>query len=62
MALDASARWAEVLLQAWCMRDGLVPPRAKIGQDYVLRWRPVAEDRLRLAGHALSTLLNDTLK
>lgn len=55
------ARWAEASCRV-VLRDGFVPPRAKIGQDYVLRWRPVAEDRLRQAGHALATLLNDTLK
>lgn len=55
------ARWAEASCRV-VLRDGFMPPRAKIGQDYVLRWRPVAEDRLRLAGHALATLLNDTLK
>lgn len=55
------ARWAEASCRV-VLREGFMPPRAKIGQDYVLRWRPVAEDRLRLAGHALATLLNDTLK
>lgn len=55
------ARWAEASCRV-VLREGMVPPRAKLGQDYVLRWRPVAEDRLRLAGHALATLLNDTLK
>jgi hypothetical protein len=55
------ARWAEASCRV-VLREGFMPPRAKIGQDYVLRWRPVAEDRLRQAGHALATLLNDTLK
>jgi hypothetical protein len=57
---DAVA-WAEASCKA-STREGFMPPRAKIGQDYVLRWRPVAEDRLRQAGHALASLLNDTLK
>lgn len=55
------ARWAEASCRV-VLRSGFQPPRAKIGQDYVLRWRPVAEDRLRSAGHALATLLNDALK
>lgn len=55
------ARWAEASCRV-VLREGFMPPRAKIGQDYVLRWRPVAEGQLRQAGHALATLLNDTLK
>lgn len=60
VAVDATA-WAEASCKA-TMREGFIPKRAKIGQDYVSRWRPVAEGQLRLAGHALATLLNDTLK
>lgn len=57
---DATA-WAETSCRV-TMRSGFMPPRAKIGQDYVQRWRPVAEDRLRLAGRTLAALLNDTLE
>jgi hypothetical protein len=53
--------WAEASCKA-STREGFMPPRAKIGQDYVQRWRPVAEAQLRQAGRALATLLNDTLK
>lgn len=40
---------------------GFYPPSAKIDSSYVERWRPLAEQRVRVAGHRLAHLLNDTL-
>lgn len=40
---------------------GFYPPRATLDHDYVRRWTPVAETRLRLAGQRLARVLNDAL-
>lgn len=54
------AAWAAescaVVLQA-----GVYPAQARIGQDYVDRWRPVAEERVVIAGRRLAGLLNRAL-
>ena len=39
----------------------LYPPKHRLGDDYVDRLRPVAEERVRLAGARLADLLNTTL-
>lgn len=56
---DAVA-WAEASCKV-TTREGFMPERAKIDQNDVQRWRPIAETQLRQAGRALATLLNDTL-
>src|SRR5690606_31741490 len=43
------------------LQQGIYPAGARIGQDYVDRWRPVAEQRLVIAGQRLAALLNRTL-
>lgn len=42
-------------------RPGFYPDGHKIGAAYVTRWRPLAEERLRLAGSRLAMLLNAAL-
>lgn len=42
-------------------QPGVYPPSAKIGPDYVTRWRPLAETRVRVAGHRLAHVLNAAL-
>jgi len=54
------ADWAEASC-AIAMQPGLYPPRAKIGDAYVQRWRPVAEAQLRRGGAQLAALLNEAL-
>jgi hypothetical protein len=41
--------------------EGVYPPRRRIGDDYLDRFRPMAEVRLRQAGARLAELLNDSL-
>lgn len=43
-------------------RPDFYPDGHEIGDDYVTRWRPLAEERLRVAGSRLAMLLNDALK
>ncbi|MET0289702.1 MAG: S1/P1 nuclease [Pseudoxanthomonas sp.] len=52
--------WAEASC-ATATSPGFYPPRASIGQDYVQKWRPIAEAQLRLGGVHLATVLNDAL-
>jgi hypothetical protein len=40
---------------------GFYPPRAKIDPAYMERWRPVAEQRLRIGGQRLAQVLNEAL-
>ncbi|HRN62236.1 MAG TPA: S1/P1 nuclease [Luteimonas sp.] len=54
----APAVWAE---QSCRIAMGAYPARAKIGDDYLQRYRPVAEQQLELAGARLAALLNATL-
>lgn len=42
-------------------RPGFYPDSHKISNAYVARWRPLAEERLRLAGSRLAMLLNAAL-
>lgn len=56
---DASA-WAEASC-ATALTQGLYPPKASIDEEYVLRWRPMAEAQLRLGGMHLAEVLNATL-
>ena len=65
LAVEVPARagpgaWAEESC-AVVLQDGVYPPQARIGQDYVDRWRPVAEERVVIAGQRLAELLNRTL-
>lgn len=52
------AQWAE---QSCAIAVEAYPPRARIGDDYLDRHRPTAEDQLRIAGRRLSALLDRTL-
>lgn len=54
------ARWAEAACRI-ATTDGVYPPRARIGDDYITRWRPVAEAQIALAGARLAVLLNEAL-
>ena len=54
------ARWAEHSCSV-AMRDGVYPPRAKLGTDYLQSWRPVAEAQVRAGGSRLAMLLNRVL-
>ncbi len=55
------ATWAEASCRI-VLRDGFYPKRTKIEPTYFSRWRPTADEQLRIAGHHLATLLNDALK
>ncbi len=59
-AAPAAASWAEASCRV-AMQPGFYPPRSRLGQDYVMRWTPVAEARLRDAGHHLAATLNQAL-
>jgi len=69
MAVPAQARigandpaaWAEASCKI-VLRDGFYPPRPTIAPDYFARWRPTAEQQLRIAGYRLAALLNDALR
>lgn len=54
------ALWAEESCRI-VLQPGVYPERARIPQAYVDRWRPVAEQRIAIAGDRLAALLNDTL-
>ncbi len=61
IGIDNPAAWAEASCRI-VLRDGFYPKRAKIGPAYFSRWRPTADEQLRIAGHRLAALLNDALK
>ncbi len=42
-------------------QPGLYPLQSKIDADYVSRWRPLAETRVRVAAHRLAHVLNEAL-
>ena len=55
-------------VQAWARESceivhmpGFYPASAKIDSSYVERWRPAAEERVRVAAHRLAHVLNETL-
>lgn len=52
--------WAEESC-AVVLQEGVYPPEHVVTLDYVYRWRPVAEQRIVIAGQRLATLLNRTL-
>ncbi|GAA5078940.1 S1/P1 nuclease [Lysobacter panacisoli] len=56
----ASVEWAEDSCRI-ATRPGLYPAGAKIGDDYVQSWRPVAEVQLRRGGAQLAATLNAAL-
>lgn len=56
----APTAWAEASCRV-AMQPGFYPQRAKLGQDYVLRWTPVVETQLREAGRQLAATLNRAL-
>lgn len=55
-----AARWAEASCRI-ALRPGFYPPAAKLPQDYVQTWRPVAEAQVRQAGADLAATLNAAL-
>jgi hypothetical protein len=55
-----AAGWARESC-AIVLRDGFYPDGHSVGADYAARWRPLAEERLRVAGSRLATLLNAAL-
>lgn len=61
IGIDNPAAWAEASCRI-VLRDGFYPKRAKIEPTYFSRWRPTADEQLRIAGHRLAVLLNDALK
>ena len=61
IGIDNPATWAEASCRI-VLRDGFYPAQAKIEPTYFSRWRPTADEQLRIAGHRLATLLNDALK
>ncbi len=54
------AAWAEASCRI-VLRDGFYPSRPKIEPAYFAQWRPTADAQLRIAGHRLAMMLNDTL-
>lgn len=58
-AADA-VRWAEDACRI-VLQPGVYPASRKIGHDYLDRWRPVAENQARIAGHHLAVVLNEAL-
>ncbi len=52
-----SASWANQSC-AIVVTPGFYPATAKLGNDYVTQWLPVAEQQLRLGGDRLATVLN----
>lgn len=62
--LARSPRDPEQWTEASCriaIQPGVYPPRHVLADDYVERYRPLAENHLRLAGERLAVLLNDVL-
>ncbi len=62
-AADASLspeRWAERACRI-VTRPGVYPASARIGEDYIERHRPIAEEAIRQAGDNLARLLDRTL-
>lgn len=53
-----AATWAEQSCRI-VVTPGFYPPKAKIGDDYVQQWLPVAEQQLRTGGSRLASVLND---
>lgn len=59
--IDDPAAWTEASCRI-VLRDGFYPPKPKIEPAYFSRWRPTADEQLRIAGHRLAALLNDAFK
>ena len=57
---DAPAAWAEQSC-AIVRQPGFYPPSARIGDDYLMRHRPIAERQLQRAGTRLAAVLNASL-
>lgn len=57
---SAPVQWAEQSCKA-VTQPGFYPARAKLDDSYYVRYRPVAEQRLREGGAHLAQLLNATL-
>ncbi len=53
--------WASASCRA-VLQTGFYPAKAQLDPAYYTQWRPVAEQRLRLAGHHLAQLLNAALQ
>ncbi|MGY0634940.1 S1/P1 nuclease [Luteimonas sp. A478] len=57
---DAPGTWAEESCRI-AVDPSVAPQGARVGMDYVYRWRPVAEERVVIAGQRLAALLNRVL-
>lgn len=57
---DAPGTWAEESCRI-AVDPSVMPATARVGMDYVYRWRPVAEERVVIAGRRLAALLNRVL-
>lgn len=60
MDIGKPVAWTEASCRI-VLRDGFYPPRAKIEPAYFTQWRPTVDAQLRIAGHRLAAMLNDTL-
>jgi nuclease S1 len=60
MDIGKPIAWTEASCRI-VLRDGFYPPRAKIEPAYFTQWRPTADAQMRIAGHRLAAMLNDTL-
>ncbi len=61
IGIDDPAAWTEASCRI-VLRDGFYPSKPKIEPAYFSRWRPTADEQLRIAGHRLAALLNDAFK
>lgn len=57
---DEVARWSKQACRV-VLQPGFYPAKAKLGEDYLTTWLPVAEQSLADAGTHLAELLNRTL-
>lgn len=55
-----AAAWAQAACRI-AVAPGVYPARHVLPDDYVARWRPLAEAQLRLAGERLAAILNAAL-
>jgi nuclease S1 len=58
--IDDPAAWVKASCRI-VLRDGFYPSKPNIEPAYFSQWRPTADAQLRIAGHRLARLLNDTL-
>jgi hypothetical protein len=59
--VDDAAAWAEQSCRI-ALQSGVYPAARRLGDDYLDRWRPLAERQVRLAGQRLAAVLNQALQ